>query len=196
MKLSSFRYGWSIAYRRCSNYIFILDLTPGFFGLGKDNCKTRRETFNFENFGASHIRGFMVLTVDSPYPAAEFFFFMMTSLSLGAGNSPVTSEFPSQRPWLISCLWDAIRKKNTFYYKSIKIKCIRTKKMYEDYRNQLRKLIKAVEKKYHTDRILENKQNCKKTSGQLSKALLIEIRRLSFKKNLNWMMAHILQIWK
>ena len=31
--------------RRCYNYIFILDLTPGFNGLGKDNCKTRRETF-------------------------------------------------------------------------------------------------------------------------------------------------------
>ena len=33
--------------RRCSNYIFILNLTPGFNGLGKDNCKTRRETFVF-----------------------------------------------------------------------------------------------------------------------------------------------------
>ena len=30
--------------RRCSNYIFILDLTPN--GLCKDNCKTRRETYN------------------------------------------------------------------------------------------------------------------------------------------------------
>ena len=28
-------------------YIFILDLTPGFIGLGKDNCKTRRETIKF-----------------------------------------------------------------------------------------------------------------------------------------------------
>ena len=35
------------ARRRCSNYIFIPDLTPGFIGLGKDNCKTRRETFKF-----------------------------------------------------------------------------------------------------------------------------------------------------
>ena len=26
-------------------YISILDLTPGFNGLSKDNCKTRRETF-------------------------------------------------------------------------------------------------------------------------------------------------------
>ena len=30
-----------------SNYIFILDLTPGVNGLDKDNCKTRRETFKF-----------------------------------------------------------------------------------------------------------------------------------------------------
>ena len=31
--------------RRCSNQIFIFDLTPGFNGFGKDNCKRRRETF-------------------------------------------------------------------------------------------------------------------------------------------------------
>ena len=35
------------AYRRCSNYVFILNLTPGFNGLGKDNCTTRRETLKF-----------------------------------------------------------------------------------------------------------------------------------------------------
>ena len=27
---------------KAGDYIFILDLTPGFHGLGKDNCKTRR----------------------------------------------------------------------------------------------------------------------------------------------------------
>ena len=32
----------STACQHCSNYIFILDLTPGFNGLGKDNCKTRQ----------------------------------------------------------------------------------------------------------------------------------------------------------
>ena len=35
------------ALRRCSNYIFILDLTPGFNGLRKDNCNTRRESLKF-----------------------------------------------------------------------------------------------------------------------------------------------------
>ena len=29
--------------------IFIVDLTPGFNGLGKDNCKTRPESFKFWN---------------------------------------------------------------------------------------------------------------------------------------------------
>ena len=38
----SLRCGWSIAWRRCPNYIFILDLSPGFNGLSKDNCKTGR----------------------------------------------------------------------------------------------------------------------------------------------------------
>ena len=42
----SLRCSWSIACRRCFNYIFILDLTPGFNQLGKDDCKTRWESFN------------------------------------------------------------------------------------------------------------------------------------------------------
>ena len=45
------------ACRRCSNYIFILDFTPDFNGLGKDNAKTRRETYKFLEFDASYIRG-------------------------------------------------------------------------------------------------------------------------------------------
>ena len=57
----SLRCGWSIAYRRCFNYIFILDLTPGFNGLGKENCKTRRETFTVLGFGASYMRGLTVV---------------------------------------------------------------------------------------------------------------------------------------
>ena len=43
----SLRCSWSIACRHCSNYIIILYLTPGFNRLGKDKCKTRRESFTF-----------------------------------------------------------------------------------------------------------------------------------------------------
>ena len=43
----SLRCSWNIACRRCSSYIFILDLAPGFNGLGKDNCKTKRLSFNY-----------------------------------------------------------------------------------------------------------------------------------------------------
>ena len=42
----SLRCRWSIACWHCSNYMSILDLTPGFNGLGKDNGKMRWETFN------------------------------------------------------------------------------------------------------------------------------------------------------
>ena len=43
----SLRCSWSIACRRWSNYIFVIDLTPGFNRLRKDNLKTRQETFKF-----------------------------------------------------------------------------------------------------------------------------------------------------
>ena len=46
----SCRFCWSIACRRCSNYIPIRDLAAGFNGLGKDNLfSTRREGFTFWN---------------------------------------------------------------------------------------------------------------------------------------------------
>ena len=41
----SVRCSWSITCRRCSNYIFILDLTFGSKGFGKDSRKTVRESF-------------------------------------------------------------------------------------------------------------------------------------------------------
>ena len=43
----SLRCSWSIACRRCSNYIFILHLTLAFNILQKDNIYPRRETFQF-----------------------------------------------------------------------------------------------------------------------------------------------------
>ena len=39
---------------------FILDLTHDFNGLGKGNCKTRRETFKFGDSVASNIRDLTV----------------------------------------------------------------------------------------------------------------------------------------
>ena len=45
----SIRCSLCIACQRCPNYNCILDLTPGFHGLGKDNCKMRRETFEFSD---------------------------------------------------------------------------------------------------------------------------------------------------
>ena len=43
--------------------IFFLDLTHGFNGLGKGNCKTRRETFKVLGFGMPYIRYLMVCDV-------------------------------------------------------------------------------------------------------------------------------------
>ena len=38
---------WSITCRRCSNYVFIPDITAGFNGSGKDHCMMTPETFEF-----------------------------------------------------------------------------------------------------------------------------------------------------
>ena len=48
--INVYRQTSNIACRRCSNYIFILDWTPGFNGLGKGNWKTRRGTFKMWHY--------------------------------------------------------------------------------------------------------------------------------------------------
>ena len=45
----SLRCNWSVACRRCSNYIFILNLTRGFKGLAKGNCKMRWQSLKFSD---------------------------------------------------------------------------------------------------------------------------------------------------
>ena len=56
---------WSIACRRCSNYIFNLDLTPGFTVLREDHCKLRREAFKLWDIVCLffYIRDFTVVYV-------------------------------------------------------------------------------------------------------------------------------------
>ena len=46
-RAGDFGYQLGFACRRCSNYIFVLNSTPGFNGLGKDNYKMTREAFEF-----------------------------------------------------------------------------------------------------------------------------------------------------
>ena len=43
----SFRSSWSIACRRCSNWIFILDLTPGFYGLAETIARRDEKHLSF-----------------------------------------------------------------------------------------------------------------------------------------------------
>ena len=49
---------------------FILDLTPGFIVLGKDNCKTKLETFKF---AATYIRDFTVHVSVKCFPCPAVF---------------------------------------------------------------------------------------------------------------------------
>ena len=62
----------------CSNYIFILNLTPGFSGLGRDfsglgrdNCKTRLKKF-LSWFGATFTRGLTITVLSAGGPSRWF----------------------------------------------------------------------------------------------------------------------------
>ena len=76
----------SIACQRCSDYIFIFDWTPGFNGLGKDNCKAKRETLSFEiwyvlyqRFDGKHVLSDIDITQCYVYHCTLVFFFLFFS---------------------------------------------------------------------------------------------------------------------
>ena len=66
----SLRCSWSIACRRCSNYIFILDLTPGLNALTKTTARQETKHLSFGIVsGAAYTRDF---TVGSKYLLLRF----------------------------------------------------------------------------------------------------------------------------
>ena len=71
-----------------SNYIFILDLTPGFNGLGREKfkCKTRQESFKF-GIMCAYIRDFTVLTF-----SGKFFLELPENSNKKIDSQPETSK--------------------------------------------------------------------------------------------------------
>ena len=68
------------ACRRCSIYIFILDWTPGFIGLDKDNCKTR-----VFGFGAPYIICLTVISISNESPNTTKIFYTCFRFSFFPG---------------------------------------------------------------------------------------------------------------
>ena len=64
----------------------------------------------------------------------------------------ITKRYFTRKPWLVSCLWDAIRNKNKLCYKWIRIECMRTRIECELNGNQSCKLLRAAETKHYADR--------------------------------------------
>ena len=56
----SLRCSWSIACRCCFNYIFVLDLIPGFNGLGRWQLRHETRIISLWGFGMAYIRDFTV----------------------------------------------------------------------------------------------------------------------------------------
>ena len=73
----------------------------------------------------------------------------------------ISKQYNTRKPWLSPILRDAIKKKNKLYIKSIKHKCLHNETVYKNYRNCLKKLLKAAEKKYYNDLISKYKNDSK-----------------------------------
>ena len=69
----------------------------------------------------------------------------------------IFKKYNTRKPWLSDSLRDAIKKKNKLYRKSLKIKSANNEMVYKNYRNKLKHLLKAAEKKYYSDLVLINK---------------------------------------
>ena len=104
---------WSIACRRCSNCIFILDLKLGFNGLDKDNCRSRRETFKFGDL-VRLISGVWryyhsLLPLSISYESCHSFplyaIYAMTACMIHTGRSPGLTWHRAERNDMIHVTW-------------------------------------------------------------------------------------------
>ena len=53
------------------------------------------------------------------------------------------------------------KKKNKLYWQYLKVKCVRNEVTYKEYRNKLKGVLKAAEKKQYCDLLIEYKTNAK-----------------------------------
>ena len=117
----SLRCSCSISCQHCSNYIFILDLSPGFYGLDKDNCKTRWETFKFCNLVQLILEVWRYLKLKSQ----EISFAIIPSSDLW---DFVRFEFKMSFRWIFHIttlgLWTQSMKFKKFYFALIRNKMI------------------------------------------------------------------------
>ena len=92
-KCRSLYCSWNTTCRRCSFYIFILDLILGFNGLGKDNCKTIWEKNKSWDLDATYIRGLPVVPlswlVDS-HPSRHSRYWLNVTPCLGSTHACIS----------------------------------------------------------------------------------------------------------
>ena len=119
----------------------------------KDNFMTKLSNIDWKD----------VLESDSTQEA--FYLFHNKLRKLHDGCFPlqhISKKYNTRKPWLSDTLRDAIKNKNKLYRKSIKIKSVKNEMVYKNYRNKLKHLLKAAEKKYYSDLKLVNKSNSTK----------------------------------
>ena len=80
----------------------------------------------------------------------------------------ISKQYNTRKPWLSQSLRDSIKKRNKLYIKSKKYQCLLNENIYKSYRNELKKQIRAAEKKYHCDLISKYRNDFKKCGPSLN----------------------------
>ena len=106
----SLRCSWSIACRRCSNYIVILNLTHGFNRLGKDSCKSRRETSVFGDWVRLilEIWRYIIYPINILRPGKNGRYFSKDILSAGSWLLNFKWSFTEIWSWVSNWKYDRI----------------------------------------------------------------------------------------
>ena len=79
----------------------------------------------------------------------------------------IAKKYNTRKPWLSQSLRDSIEKKKKLYIKSKKYHCLCNENIYKSDRNELKKLIRAAEMKYHCDLIPKYRNDSKKYGPSL-----------------------------
>ena len=106
----------------------------------------------------------------------------------------VQIKYNTRKPWLCDRLKNAFRHKNKLYRKSVKILTSYNEVSYKTYQRTVKKIMLNEEKRCYANLLATNRGNMKKL-GLYWKELWMKIRPNNHSRNLNWVMALMINAW-
>jgi hypothetical protein len=137
----------------------------------KKRDMSRKNTDKFNHLIRNHDWTSVTELLDTQDAYSSFHNTFTTYFNTSFPFKPKLSTYKSRLPWLSVGIKTAIKRKNALYNKQLSRPTITNIKKYKTYRNHLNHLIKASQRLYYQNQLLQNKTNLRKSWQVINTAI-------------------------